>query len=82
MYNESTKKATMKYLKTQKQIRFWLSPDLYSQIQTAAAEGGFRSLRQFYIYAITELMAKIKGGFRVSGQQDPENTVADGANIE
>lgn len=66
MYNENSKKATMKYLKTQKQIRFWVSPDLFSQIQTAAADAGFSSLRQFYLFAISDLMIKIKQGFRVS----------------
>lgn len=85
-YNESQKRATMKYLKTQKQIRFWVNPDLYSRIQTAAKDGGFTSLRQFYLFAIENLMHNIDLGFRVT---DPVNVgdnnqevVADGANIE
>ena len=82
MYNESRKKATMKYLKTQKQIRFWVNPVFYDQVKTAAAAGGFSSLRQFYIFAVEDLIQKIRGGFRVSGQQDLENNVADGVNIE
>lgn len=86
MYNESRKKSTIKYLKTQKQIRFWVSPDLYSQIQCAAEEAGFPSLRQFYLFAISELILKIKNGFKVSDCVDNEilsqEVVADGANIE
>lgn len=72
MYNESQKKATMKYLKTQKQIRFWVKPVEYSQIEKAAAAGGFRSLRQFYLYAIGELINKINNGFSVAEDADIE----------
>lgn len=68
MYNESAKKATLKYLKTQKQIRFWVRPDFYDQIQTAAAEAGYPSLRQFYIAAINDQIKKIK-----NGQKDPQD---------
>lgn len=66
MYNESQKKATIKYLKSQKQIRFWVKPVEYSQIEQAAAAGGFASLRQFYLYAISDLMKKINDGFKVA----------------
>lgn len=66
MYNEVSKKATMKYLKTQKQIRFWVKPAEYSQIEKAASAGGFSSLRQFYLYAISDLMKKINDGFKVA----------------
>lgn len=72
MYNESQKKATMKYLKTQKQIRFWVKPAEYSQIEKAAAAGGFRSLRQFYLYAIMMLIDKINAGFSVAQDDNIE----------
>lgn len=72
MYNESQKKATMKYLKTQKQIRFWVKPAEYSQIEKAAAAGGFRSLRQFYLYAIMMLIEKINTGFSVAQDDNIE----------
>lgn len=72
MYNESQKKATMKYLKTQKQIRFWVKPVEYSQIEKAAEAGGFRSLRQFYLYAINMLIDKINTGFSVAQDENIE----------
>lgn len=72
MYNENTKKATMKYLKTQKQIRFWVKPAEYSQIEKAAVAGGFRSLRQFYLYAINMLIDKINAGFSVAQDDNIE----------
>ncbi len=72
MYNESQKKATMKYLKTQKQIRFWIQPAEYEKIEKAATAGGFRSLRQFYLYAINMLIDKINAGFSVAQDENIE----------
>ena len=72
MYNELQKKATIKYLKTQKQIRFWVQPAEYAKIAKAASDGGFRSLRQFYLYAIRELINKINNGFSVAEDADIE----------
>lgn len=72
MYNESQKKATMKYLKTQKQIRFWIQPAEYEKIEKAAAAGGFRSLRQFYLYAIQELVKRVNNGFSVAQDENIE----------
>lgn len=72
MYNESQKKATIKYLKTQKQIRFWIQPAEYDEIKAAATAGGFRSLRQFYLHAIRDLINKINDGFSVAKDGDIE----------
>ena len=72
MYNETAKKATIKYLKTQKQIAFWVHPSDHEEYKRAAAAGGFKSLRQFYLYAIRELINKINNGFTVAEDENIE----------
>lgn len=54
MYNESSKKATMKYLEKLKEIRFRVKPEDYDRYEAAAKEAGYSSMRQFFIDAIEE----------------------------
>lgn len=54
MYNESSKKATMKYLEKLKEIRFRVKPEDYERYEAAAKEAGYPSMRQFFIDAIEE----------------------------
>ena len=56
MYNENTKKATLKYLAKLKEIRFRVTPEEYEEIQEAARAQGFASMRQFYLVAIHRMM--------------------------
>ena len=58
VYNESQKKATIKYLKGLKEIRFRVTPEEYNNYQEAAAKQGYKSMRQFYMDAIDEKIAK------------------------
>ena len=54
MYNETSKKATMKYLEKLKEIRFRVKPEEYERYEVAAREAGYPSMRQFFIDAIEE----------------------------
>lgn len=54
MYNETSKKATMKYLDKLKEIRFRVKPEDYERYEAAAKEAGYDSMRQFFIAAIEE----------------------------
>ena len=54
MYNEASKKATMKYLEKLKEIRFRVKPEDYARYEAAAKEAGYPSMRQFFIAAIEE----------------------------
>lgn len=56
MYNESKKKATIKYLATLKEIRFRVKPEEYDKMQKAAHDQGFASMRQFFLAAIDRMM--------------------------
>ncbi len=60
MYNESMKKATVKYLATLKEIRFRVKPEEYEKMRVAAKEQGYTSMRQFYLAAIEEKMKRGK----------------------
>ncbi len=59
MYNDSMKKATIKYLAGLKEIRFRVKPEEFEKMKVAAKEQGYASMRQFYLAAIEE---KIKRG--------------------
>lgn len=58
VYSESQKKATTKYLKNLKEIRFRVKPEDYERFQKAAKEMGYDSMRQFFLDAIEEKMGK------------------------
>lgn len=58
VYNEAQKKATMKYLGGLKEIRFRVKPEEYEKYKAAAKEMGYKSMRQFYMDAIEEKIAK------------------------
>ncbi len=58
VYTESQKKATTKYLKNLKEIRFRVKPDDFERYQKAAKEMGYSSMRQFYLDAIEEKISK------------------------
>lgn len=53
-YNEAQKKATIKYLKGLKEIRFRVAPEECEKYKAAAKQMGYKSMRQFYIDAIQE----------------------------
>ena len=52
VYNETQKKATLKYLGGLKEIRFRVKPEEYERYQKAAKAMGYDSMRQFYLDAI------------------------------
>lgn len=52
------KEATMKYLATLKEIRFRVKPEEYDLYQKAAKAQGYDSMRQFYLAAIEEKIAR------------------------
>lgn len=60
MYNETSKKATMKYLNTLKEIRFRVKPEEFEVYEAAAAAAGYSSMRQFYMDAIQEKVERIQ----------------------
>lgn len=57
-YNEKTKRSTMRYLATLKEIRFRVKPEEYAEMEKAAGRLGFSSMRQFYLAAIREKCAQ------------------------
>lgn len=59
-YDEKQKEYTMKYLKSLKEIRFRVKPDDQTRYEAAAKKAGYPSMRQFYISAIEEMVAKIE----------------------
>ncbi len=56
MYNETSRKATVKYLAKLKEIRFRVKPEEYEKMQKAAKMQGYESMRQFFLAAINEKM--------------------------
>lgn len=54
MYNENTKRNTMKYLAKLKEVRFRVKPEEYEAMREAAADQGFGSMRQFFLDAINQ----------------------------
>lgn len=59
MYNESQKKATIKYLAKLKDIRFRVKPEEYQIMQDAAKKAGYTSMRQFFLDAISDKINSI-----------------------
>lgn len=59
MYNESQKKATIKYLQKLKDIRFRVKPEEYQEMQDAAKKAGYSSMRQFFLDAISDKINSI-----------------------
>ena len=60
MYNESRKKATMKYLDTLKEIRFRVKPEEFERYEAAAKKAGYSSMRQFYLEALNKMTEAIE----------------------
>ena len=60
MYDEKSKKRTMKYLEKLKEIRFRVKVEEFEEFETAAKESGYTSMRQFYLDAIKEKIKKLK----------------------
>lgn len=58
-YNEKQKQATIKHLKTLKEIRFRVKPEEYEKYEEASKVAGYPSMRQFYLDAIEEKVNKI-----------------------
>lgn len=56
MYDENSKKRTMKYLAKLKEIRFRVKPEEYEKMQNAAEKLGYESMRQFFLAAIENMM--------------------------
>ena len=61
-YDEKQKEYIMNQLKTLKEIRFRVKPEEHKAYKAAAEEAGYSSMRQFYLDAINEKVAKIKEG--------------------
>lgn len=60
MYDEKSKKRTMKYLEKLKEIRFRVKVEEFEEFETVAKESGYTSMRQFYLDAIKEKIKKLK----------------------
>lgn len=58
MYNETTKKCTMRYLAKLKEVRFRVKLEEYAVMQKAAEDQGYTSMRQFFLAAIDEKINK------------------------
>lgn len=54
MYNENSKRSTMKYLAKLKEIRFRIKPEEYDVIEKARIAQGYSCMRQFMLAAIRE----------------------------
>lgn len=59
MYDEKSKKRTMKYLDKLKEVRFRVKPEEYAIYEKAATLGEYTSMRSFYLDAINEKVEKI-----------------------
>lgn len=57
-YNEKQKERTMRYLAKLKEIRFRVKPDDFARYEAAAKKAGYTSMRQFYLDAIEEKIAR------------------------
>lgn len=64
-YTASQKKASIKYLLKQKEIRFRVRPEEYERMEKAAALGGYESMRQFYLKAIFDKVEEIEKSHEV-----------------
>lgn len=53
-YDKAHKKATIKYLKKLKEIRFRVKPEKYNAYKKAAEKAGYKSMSKFYVKAIEE----------------------------
>lgn len=58
-YDEKQKVRTMRHLKKLKEIRFRVKPEEYERYEEAAKNGGYKSMRQFYLDALKEKVEKI-----------------------
>lgn len=48
------------YLKKLKEVRFRVKPEEFDEMEQAAARMGYRSMRQFFLAAISEKMERSK----------------------
>lgn len=58
MYNESRKRASMKYMSKLKEIRFRVRPEYYDKICQVVSTQGYASNRQFFLYCIDQELNK------------------------
>lgn len=54
------KEYTMGYLSKLKEIRFRVKPEEYEEMEAAAKQMGYKSMRQFFLAAISEKMERSK----------------------
>ena len=59
-YNERQKEYLLNYLKALKEIRFRVKPEEYKRFEQAARDGGYPSMRQFYLDSINRRMKEIE----------------------
>lgn len=57
-YDDKQKERTMRYLAKLKEIRFRVKPDDFTRYEEAAKRAGYTSMRQFYLDAIEEKIAR------------------------
>lgn len=57
-YDDKQKDRTMRYLAKLKEIRFRVKPDDFTRYEEAAKRAGYTSMRQFYLDAIEEKIAR------------------------
>lgn len=58
MYNDSRKRAAMRYMATLKEIRFRVKLEYFDKICVLASAEGFPSIRQFILYCIDQQLKK------------------------
>ena len=52
------KDYTIEYLSKLKEIRFRVKPEEYAEMEAAATQMGYKSMRQFFLAAIAEKMER------------------------
>ena len=62
-YDEKQKEYTERYLKTLRYINFRVKPEEYERYENAAKRAGYKSMRQFYMAAIEDMIQKIDREF-------------------
>lgn len=61
-YTKAAKEASMRYHAKLKEIRFRVKPEEAEAYEEARKAGGYTSMRQFIMAAITEKIQRIKNG--------------------
>lgn len=58
MYNESRKRASIKYMAKLKEIRLRVRPEYYDKISEVVSTQGYASNRQFFLHCIDQELKK------------------------